>query len=53
MVHLLVHIVPEINELGLTFMHNMVRFERMNEVVEGFVRNRAQPDGSIIQGFLT
>ena len=28
-------------------------FERLNGVIKGFVRNRARPDGSIVQGFLT
>ena len=53
MVHLLVHIVDDIIDLGPSFMHNMMAFERMNGVIKGFVRNRARPDGSIVQGFLT
>ena len=53
MVHLLVHIVDDIIQLGPTFLHNMMPFERMNGVIKGFVRNRARPDGSIVQGFLT
>ena len=53
MVHLLVHVVDDIIDLGPTFMHNMMAFERMNGVIKGYVRNRARPDGSIVQGFLT
>ena len=53
MVHLMVHIVPGIQELGPAFLHEMYALERFNGVVKRFVRNRSQPDGSIIQGYLT
>jgi hypothetical protein len=53
MVHLLVHIVDDIVHLGPPFLHNMMAFERLNGVIKGYVRNRARPDGSIAQGFLT
>jgi len=52
MVHLLVHIVEDIIQLGPTFLHSMMPFERMNGVIKGYVRNRARPDGSIAKGFL-
>ena len=48
MVHLLVHIVDDIIQLGPTFLHNMMPFERMNGVIKGFIHNRARPDGSIV-----
>src|SRR3954471_4880833 len=47
MVHLLVHVVDDIIHLGPTFLHNMMPFERMNDVIKGFVRNRPRPNGSI------
>jgi hypothetical protein len=53
MVHLLVHLVDDIIHLSLTFLHNMMSFERLNGVIKGFVRNRSHPDGSIAKGFLT
>src|SRR4051812_25629398 len=53
MVHLLVHIVYDIIQLGPTFLHSMMPFERMNGVIKGYVHNMARPDGSIAQGFLT
>src|SRR4051812_3818841 len=53
MVHLLVHIVDDIIQLGPTFLHSMMPFERMNGMIKGYIRNRARPDGSIAQGFLT
>src|SRR4051794_32394623 len=53
MVHLLVHIVDDIEDLGPMFLHNMMALERMNGFIKGCVRNRSHPDGSIIHGFLT
>ena len=53
MVHLLVHVVSEVKDLGPTFLHTMFPFERMNGTVKGYVRNRARPDGSIVQAYLT
>jgi hypothetical protein len=53
MVHLLIHIVDDIINLGPTFLHNMLPFERMNGVIQGYVYNMSNPDGSIIQGFPT
>ena len=52
-VHLCVHIVDDIIDLGPTFLHSMMPFERMNGVIKGFVRNMSHPDGSIAQGYLT
>ena len=37
MVHLCVHIVDDIIDLGLSFLHNMMPFERMNGIIKGFV----------------
>ena len=34
MVHLLVHIMDDIIDLGLAFLHNMMSFERMNEIIK-------------------
>ena len=53
MVHLLVHIVEDIIQLGPTFLHSMMPFERMNGVIKGYVRNMSRPEGSIARGFLT
>ena len=53
MVHLCVHIVVVIIDLGRTFLHSMMSFERMNGVIKGFVRNMYRPEGSIVEGYLT
>ena len=51
--HLLLHVVDDISQLGPTFMHYMMPFERQNGVMKGYVRNRARPDASMVKGFLT
>src|SRR3954447_12516515 len=52
MVHLLVHVVEDIIQLGPTFLHNMMLFERLNGVIKGFVHNMSRLYGSIAKGFL-
>ncbi|KAK1604964.1 hypothetical protein QYE76_028637 [Lolium multiflorum] len=52
MVHLLVHIVEDIIQLG-RFLHSMMPFERMNVVIKGYVRNRARPRRKHSQGLST
>src|SRR3954447_4168207 len=49
MVHLLMHIVDDIEDLGPMFLHNMIALERMNGFTKGYVCNREHPDGSIVQ----
>ena len=53
MVHLLVHVVEDITQLGPTFLYNMMSLERVNGHLKGYVRNKACLDGSITKGFLT
>jgi hypothetical protein len=48
MVHLLVHIVDDIEDLGPTFLHNMMALERMNGIIKAYIHNRAHPDESIV-----
>ena len=52
-VHLLLHVVDDVRQLGPTFLHYMMPFERMNGHIKGYVLNRSHPDGSISKGFLT
>ena len=51
MVHLTVHIVKEIQFLGLVFLHQMYPFERFMGVIKKYVRNRNRPEGSIAEGW--
>ena len=39
MVHLCVHIVDDIIDLGPSFLHNMMPLERMNGIIKGFICN--------------
>ena len=53
MVHLCVHIVDDIIDLGPTFLYSMMPFERMNGFIKGFIHNMSHPDASIVQCYLT
>ena len=52
MVHLLLHVVEDIVQLGPPFLRSMMPFERLNGHIKGYVKNRSRPDGSIANGFL-
>jgi hypothetical protein len=41
-VHLLLHVVDDIRQLGPTFLDNMMPFERKHGVMKGYIRNRAR-----------
>src|SRR6266480_4317686 len=47
MVHLLVHILDDIEDLGPAFLHNMMALEIMNGIIKAYIRNRAHPDRCI------
>src|SRR4051812_4585069 len=53
MVHLLIHVVEDIVQLGPAFLRSMMPFERMNGHIKKYVRNRSRRDASIVKGFLT
>ena len=53
MVHLCFHIVDDIIDLGPSFLHNMMSFERMNGIIKVFISNMSRPDGSIVQVYMT
>ena len=53
MTHLLVHLVKEIDILGIVFLHNMFPFERFMGVLKKCVRNRARLEGSITSAYET
>jgi hypothetical protein len=52
-VHFTTHLIKEIKLLGPMFLHQMYAYERFNYILKSFVRNRAYPDGSIVQGYCT
>jgi hypothetical protein len=52
-VHLTTHLIKEIKLLGHMFLHQMYAYERFNGILKSFVRNRAYPEGSMVQGYCT
>jgi hypothetical protein len=47
------HLIKEIKLLGPVFLHQMYAYERLNGILKSFVRNRAYPKGSMVQGYYT
>lgn len=52
-VHLIIHLVDQIKILGPLYLHHMFQLERYLGVLKGYVRNRAHPEGSIMEGYTT
>jgi hypothetical protein len=52
-VHFTTHLIKEIKLLGLVFLHQMYAYERFNGILKVFIRNRAYPEGSMVQGDCT
>jgi hypothetical protein len=51
--HYMIHLADQIFVLGPTYMHHMYPYERHMIVKKGYVRNRAHPEGSMIEGYTT
>lgn len=51
-VHLLVHIVDEVEMAGTVHCRWMFFLERFMKTLKGFVRQRARPEGSMAEGWL-
>jgi hypothetical protein len=49
----MIHLADQIFVLGPTYMHHMCPYERHMIVMKGYVRNRAHPEGSMIEGYTT
>jgi hypothetical protein len=52
-IHFTTHLIKEIKVLGHVFLHQIYAYERFNSILKSFVRNRAYPKGSIVQGYCT
>jgi hypothetical protein len=52
-VHFTTHLIKEIKLLGHVFLHQMYAYERFNDILKSFIRNRAYPEGSKVQGYCT
>jgi hypothetical protein len=53
MEHYMIHLVDQIFVLGSMYMHHMYPYERHMVVMKGHVRNRAHPEGSMIEDYTT
>lgn len=51
MVHLMIHMVHQIQALGPCYLHEMWAYERFMSVLSRYVHNRAYPEGSMIEGY--
>jgi hypothetical protein len=52
-VHFTAHFIKKIKLLGHMFLYQMYAYERFNGVLKSFIRNRAYPEGSMVQGYYT
>jgi hypothetical protein len=52
-VHFTARLIKEVKLLGHVFLHQMYAYERFNDILKSFVRNRAYPEGSMVQGYYT
>jgi hypothetical protein len=51
--HYMIHLADQIFVLGSSYMHFMYPYERHMAVMKGYIRNRAHPDSSMIEGYTT
>jgi hypothetical protein len=53
MTHLMMHMVDQIQELGPVYLHQMWTYERFMSTLNRYVFNRAYPEGSMIEAYIT
>ena len=52
MVHLVVHLVSQIEALGPMYLHEWT-YECFMSILNGYVSTRARPEASMVEGYLT
>jgi hypothetical protein len=52
-VHLVVHLVPQIDALGPMYLHEMWMYERFMSILNGYVSTHAHPKASMVEGYYT
>jgi hypothetical protein len=52
-IHFTAHLIKEIKLLDHVFLHQMYAYERFNDILKSFIRNRAYLEGSMVQGYCT
>jgi len=53
MVHLVVHLVPQIQALGPMYSHEMWTYEHFMSILNSFVSTRANSKASMVEGYCT
>jgi hypothetical protein len=48
---LMIHLVDQIHTLDPLYLHSIFLYERFLAVLKGYVRNRAHPEGYIMEGY--
>jgi hypothetical protein len=51
--HLMIHLMDQILTSGPLYLHSIFLYERFLAVLKAYVRNRAHPGGSIMEGYTT
>jgi hypothetical protein len=49
----MIHLVDQIHILGPLYLHDIFPYERYLTVLKSYVRNRAHPQGSIMEAYTT
>jgi hypothetical protein len=49
----MIHLMDQIHILGPLYLHSMFSYERYLTILKFYVRNRAHPEGSIMEGYTT
>jgi hypothetical protein len=52
-VHFTTHLIKQIKLFDPMFLHQMYAYERFNGILKSFIRNRAYPEGNMVQGCCT
>jgi hypothetical protein len=52
-VHLVVHLVPQIEALGPMYFHEMWMYERFMSIRNGYVSTHPRPEASMLEGYYT
>jgi hypothetical protein len=51
--HLIIHLVDQILTLDPLYLYSMFPYEQFLAVLKAYVRNRAHPESSIMEGYTT
>jgi hypothetical protein len=51
--HLMIHLMDQILTLDPLYLHSIFLYEQFLAVLKAYVRNRAHPEGSIMEGYTT